>query len=222
MAAELAPDNIRVNVINPVAGETAMLRDFMGEDTPEMRAQVRRVDPAGPAVAAVRHRDGGGVLRLRRGGVHHRRVPRGRRRALRLIGPRGAAGPAGLKPDPQHRALSSGSAFRPTDRVACLERRRAEARPRSVAHFRGVGLKPDPRPRALSCGSAFRPTDWVAMIERRRAEARPTGDSEVGLKPEPQPRALSCGSAFRPTDWVACLERRRAEARPTGDSEASG
>jgi 3-oxoacyl-[acyl-carrier protein] reductase len=38
MAAELAKDNIRVNIINPVAGETAMLADFMGEDTPEKRA----------------------------------------------------------------------------------------------------------------------------------------------------------------------------------------
>ena len=38
MAAELAPDNIRVNVINPVAGETAMLAEFMGQDTPEIRA----------------------------------------------------------------------------------------------------------------------------------------------------------------------------------------
>jgi 3-oxoacyl-[acyl-carrier protein] reductase len=34
MAAELAPDGIRVNVINPVAGETGMLAEFMGGDTP--------------------------------------------------------------------------------------------------------------------------------------------------------------------------------------------
>ena len=39
MAVELAPDNIRVNVINPVAGETPLLATFMGEDTPEMRAK---------------------------------------------------------------------------------------------------------------------------------------------------------------------------------------
>ena len=35
MAVELAPHKIRVNVINPVAGETALLATFMGEDTPE-------------------------------------------------------------------------------------------------------------------------------------------------------------------------------------------
>ena len=47
MAAELAPDNVRVNVINPVAGETAMLVDFMGEDTPEKRAQFIATIPMG-------------------------------------------------------------------------------------------------------------------------------------------------------------------------------
>lgn len=36
MAVELAPDNIRVNALNPVAGETAMLKEFMGgTETPE-------------------------------------------------------------------------------------------------------------------------------------------------------------------------------------------
>ena len=40
MAAELGPDHIRVNCINPVAGETALLAEFMGGlDTPEMRAK---------------------------------------------------------------------------------------------------------------------------------------------------------------------------------------
>lgn len=47
MAAELARDNIRVNVINPVAGETAMLAQFMGEDTPERRAQFVASIPLG-------------------------------------------------------------------------------------------------------------------------------------------------------------------------------
>jgi 3-oxoacyl-[acyl-carrier protein] reductase len=47
MAAELARDNIRVNVINPVAGETAMLVDFMGQDTPERRAQFVASIPLG-------------------------------------------------------------------------------------------------------------------------------------------------------------------------------
>jgi 3-oxoacyl-[acyl-carrier protein] reductase len=60
MAAELAKDNIRVNVINPVAGETGMLAQFMGEDTPERRAQFvasiplgRLSQPSDVATAAV-------------------------------------------------------------------------------------------------------------------------------------------------------------------------
>jgi 3-oxoacyl-[acyl-carrier protein] reductase len=47
MAAELAPDNIRVNVINPVAGETGLLAQFMGEDTPAMRAKFISTIPLG-------------------------------------------------------------------------------------------------------------------------------------------------------------------------------
>jgi 3-oxoacyl-[acyl-carrier protein] reductase len=47
MAAELAPDNIRVNVINPVAGETGMLAQFMGADTPQMRAKFIATIPLG-------------------------------------------------------------------------------------------------------------------------------------------------------------------------------
>jgi len=47
MAAELAPHNIRVNVINPVAGETALLAQFMGEDTPERRAKFVASIPLG-------------------------------------------------------------------------------------------------------------------------------------------------------------------------------
>lgn len=39
MAVELAPHGIRVNALNPVAGETPLLKTFMGEDTPEMRAK---------------------------------------------------------------------------------------------------------------------------------------------------------------------------------------
>ena len=37
LAIELAPFKIRVNAINPVAGETPLLKTFMGEDTPEIR-----------------------------------------------------------------------------------------------------------------------------------------------------------------------------------------
>jgi 3-oxoacyl-[acyl-carrier protein] reductase len=47
MAAELAKDKIRVNIINPVAGETPLLATFMGEDTPEKRAQFRASIPMG-------------------------------------------------------------------------------------------------------------------------------------------------------------------------------
>lgn len=47
MAVELAPKNIRVNALCPVAGETGMLHLFMGEDTPEKRAQFRATIPLG-------------------------------------------------------------------------------------------------------------------------------------------------------------------------------
>lgn len=47
MAVELAADKIRVNVINPVAGETPLLGTFMGEDTPEMRAKFVASIPLG-------------------------------------------------------------------------------------------------------------------------------------------------------------------------------
>ncbi|NBN64571.1 SDR family oxidoreductase [Pannonibacter tanglangensis] len=47
MAAELAPKNIRVNALCPVAGETGMLHLFMGEDTPEKRAQFKASIPLG-------------------------------------------------------------------------------------------------------------------------------------------------------------------------------
>lgn len=47
MAVELAPDRIRVNALNPVAGETPMLHLFLGEDTPERRAQFRATIPLG-------------------------------------------------------------------------------------------------------------------------------------------------------------------------------
>lgn len=47
MAVELAPKKIRVNCLCPVAGETGMLAAFMGEDTPEKRAQFRASIPLG-------------------------------------------------------------------------------------------------------------------------------------------------------------------------------
>jgi len=47
MAVELAPKGIRVNAINPVAGETPLLQSFMGEDTPEIRAKFLSTIPIG-------------------------------------------------------------------------------------------------------------------------------------------------------------------------------
>ncbi|REC54202.1 SDR family NAD(P)-dependent oxidoreductase [Rhodosalinus sediminis] len=47
MAIELAPHGIRVNALNPVAGETPLLTSFMGEDTPEMRDKFRATIPLG-------------------------------------------------------------------------------------------------------------------------------------------------------------------------------
>ncbi|MGZ5036607.1 MAG: SDR family oxidoreductase [Usitatibacter sp.] len=48
MAAELGPDKIRVNVINPVIGETGLLEMFMGmPDTPENRRKFLAGIPMG-------------------------------------------------------------------------------------------------------------------------------------------------------------------------------
>ncbi len=48
MAAELGPDNIRVNVVNPVIGETGLLEMFMGvPDTPENRKRFVATIPMG-------------------------------------------------------------------------------------------------------------------------------------------------------------------------------
>ena len=47
MAIELAPSGIRVNALNPVAGETPLLASFMGEDTPEMRKKFLSTIPIG-------------------------------------------------------------------------------------------------------------------------------------------------------------------------------
>ncbi len=47
MAVELAPFGIRVNALNPVAGETPLLKSFMGEDTPEVRAKFLSTIPLG-------------------------------------------------------------------------------------------------------------------------------------------------------------------------------
>jgi 3-oxoacyl-[acyl-carrier protein] reductase len=48
MAAELGPEKIRVNVVNPVIGETGMLEQFMGmPDTPENRKKFVASIPMG-------------------------------------------------------------------------------------------------------------------------------------------------------------------------------
>ncbi|HEX3498628.1 MAG TPA: glucose 1-dehydrogenase [Stellaceae bacterium] len=47
MAVEFAADNIRVNALCPVAGETPLLGTFMGADTPENRAKFKASIPLG-------------------------------------------------------------------------------------------------------------------------------------------------------------------------------
>jgi 3-oxoacyl-[acyl-carrier protein] reductase len=48
MAAELGPEKIRVNVVNPVIGETGLLESFMGmPDTPENRKKFVASIPMG-------------------------------------------------------------------------------------------------------------------------------------------------------------------------------
>jgi 3-oxoacyl-[acyl-carrier protein] reductase len=47
MAIELAPFGVRVNALNPVAGDTPLLKSFMGEDTPEIRARFLASIPMG-------------------------------------------------------------------------------------------------------------------------------------------------------------------------------
>ena len=47
MAVELAPHGVRVNCLNPVAGETPLLGAFLGEDTPEMREKFLATIPIG-------------------------------------------------------------------------------------------------------------------------------------------------------------------------------
>ena len=47
MAVELAPFNVRVNSLAPVAGETPLLKSFLGEDTPEKRNAFLSTIPLG-------------------------------------------------------------------------------------------------------------------------------------------------------------------------------
>ena len=83
MAVELAPDRIRVNAICPVIGETGLTAEFMGGDSPELRARfvasipLGRMSQPGDIAAAC-------VFLASTGRVLHRRRPRGRRRPLRV------------------------------------------------------------------------------------------------------------------------------------------
>ena len=43
----VAGDGIRVNAVNPVAGDTPLLATFLGEDTPENREAFRQTVPLG-------------------------------------------------------------------------------------------------------------------------------------------------------------------------------
>jgi 3-oxoacyl-[acyl-carrier protein] reductase len=47
MAIELAPFHLRVNALNPVAGDTPMLKTFMGGDNAELRAKFAATIPLG-------------------------------------------------------------------------------------------------------------------------------------------------------------------------------
>ena len=47
MAVELAPFGVRVNALCPVAGETPLLKSFLGEDTPATRAKFLATIPLG-------------------------------------------------------------------------------------------------------------------------------------------------------------------------------
>ena len=87
MAVELAPHGIRVNALNPVAGETPLLKTFMGEDTPEIRAKFLATIPLGPLLHPGRYGQCRRLPLLRRSQHDHRRGDGGRRRALHLSRP---------------------------------------------------------------------------------------------------------------------------------------
>ena len=72
MAVELAPFGIRVNAINPVAGETPLLATFMGEDTPAIRAKFLASIPIGRFSTPDGHRRRR-LLSLQRRSLHDHR-----------------------------------------------------------------------------------------------------------------------------------------------------
>lgn len=72
LAIELGKDGIRVNLICPVKGETAMLADFMGApDTPENRACFVSIIPLGASFAAIGCGASDALFSQRRSQVHH-------------------------------------------------------------------------------------------------------------------------------------------------------
>ncbi|CCD39187.1 3-oxoacyl-[acyl-carrier protein] reductase [Candidatus Paraburkholderia kirkii UZHbot1] len=87
LAVELGTDRIRVNCINPVMSETALLSEFMGmEDIGYAREppQVPRDDSARKILDAAGRRQRRALLRLRRCRVHHRRRARRGRQTVCL------------------------------------------------------------------------------------------------------------------------------------------
>ncbi len=83
LAVELAPDQIRVCAIAPVATDTPLLPTFLGNAEGQREKFIATV-PLGRLAHAAGHRRHGFVPRLGRSEIPHRQYCRGRRRALRL------------------------------------------------------------------------------------------------------------------------------------------
>ena len=86
MAVELAPVGIRVNALAPVAGETPLLKRFLGEDTPEMRAKFLATIPLGRFSTPEDMGSAALLPLLRRGGDGDGHGARGGWRAMHLSG----------------------------------------------------------------------------------------------------------------------------------------
>ena len=183
MAGEFGPDKIRVNCVNPVfSPDTALSAEFAGGTvSEEAKKRVPRDHSAGPVLDAARRRERVPLSGVRRGRAGQRRMYRGGRRALRLVGAFKAAqkggdlrlaracldccwgsgfglGCAGCG------ALPARRAWRRSDRTAVLRRRGgrvllpAAALP---AAARGRALVPLPAARA----------PWLVAHQRRDAGA---------------------------------------------------